>query len=484
MLLSGRSCFRSLLALCRYQMGKSMPYRLAFLITARHSFATSSVTRTAPFVHLLSTSTVSMQSKCNMSEKLTLFDAMGVTGKYKFSIGAPGPADLKKVAAIMERVAAQRMKEEKNTEGASLLQYGAPLGDPRSIRALAKFLAAEYGMPVSESHLAFTSGATAGFLHILLQMFPNKCTVYAEGLAYHVALQMLRDFNFKIRSVPNEVDGINVDRLEEIWAKDLKEVSTEEQSKKPYQALFYTVPIFHNPTGTILSPAKCERVVKLARKYHVLILSEDVYNMLYYDGSTKPPKRLFAYDSQDDPDYGVGHVVSNCTFSKLLSPGLRLGWQELPVALREKYYDKSSVIVSGGGLNPVIGGCVTLALEDGTVSKFISEIRTSHAKKMEMTIEMLNRLMPSSCKLYHPSNGGYFLYVILPSKLNAVEFVKYAKEKYGISLQEGFKFQSSTEDFVKELSNGFRISIPYPTFEEMRDGVHYLCEALKECIKE
>lgn len=60
MLLSGRSCFRSLLALCRYQMGKSMPYRLAFLITARHSFATSSVTRTAPFVHLLSTSTVSM----------------------------------------------------------------------------------------------------------------------------------------------------------------------------------------------------------------------------------------------------------------------------------------------------------------------------------------------------------------------------------------------------------------------------------------
>lgn len=47
-----------------------------------------------------------------------------------------------------------------------------------------------------------------------------------------------------------------------------------------------------------------------------------------------------------------------------------------------------------------------------------------------------------------------------------------------------FRFQSSTEDFVKELSNGFRISIPYPTFEEMRDGVHYLCEALKECIKE
>lgn len=50
------------------------------------------------------------------------------------------------------------------------------------------------------------------------------------------------------------MDGINVDRLEEIWAKDLKEVSTEEQSKKPYQALLYTVPIFHNPTGTILSP--------------------------------------------------------------------------------------------------------------------------------------------------------------------------------------------------------------------------------------
>ncbi|VDM42315.1 unnamed protein product [Toxocara canis] len=401
-----------------------------------------------------------------MAEKLTLFDAMGVTGKYKFSIGAPGPADLKKVAAIMQRVAAQRMKEENESDGASLLQYGAPLGDPRSIRALAKFLSTEYGMPVSESHLAFTSGATAGFIHLMTQMFPNKCDVYVEALTYHVALQMLRDFNFTIRSaqtngisVPIELDGMNVDRLEEMWAKNLKEIKTEEQAKRPYQAVLYTVPTFQNPTGTVLPPAKCDRVVKLARKYHVLVLSEDVYNILYYDGTGKPPKRLFAYDNENDQDYGVGHVVSNCTFSKLLSPGLRLGWQELPIALREKYYDKSPVMISGGGLNPVIGGCVTLALEDGTASKFISEVRASHT-------------------------GGYFLYVLLPQKLNATQFVKYAKEKYGILLQEGVKFASSSEEFVMGMSNGIRIGIPYPTFDEMRDGVHYLCDALKEQLNE
>ncbi|VDK47468.1 unnamed protein product [Anisakis simplex] len=424
---------------------------------------------------------------------LTLFDALGIAGKYKFCIGAPGASDLKKVAELMESISAKRMNEEKSSAGASLLQYGAPLGDPRSLHALANFLTSEYGMAVSESHLTYTSGATAGFLHLITQLFPNKCDVYAEGLTYHVALQMLRLLNFNIKSVPIEVDGMNLEKLEQIWSKDLKEMTLEEQSKLPYQAMLYTIPTFQNPTGTVLSPEKCDRLVKLARKYHVLVLSEDVYNIFYYDGSGAPPKRLFAYDNETDPDYGIGHVVSNCTFSKLLSPGLRLGWQELPVLLREKYYEKSPkvyktcdlspIIISSGGLNPVIGGCVTLALEDGSASKFIDGVRREHARKMQVTVDTLNTKLPSGCKLYYPSKGGYFCYVQIPERLNAVDFVKYVKEKYSVILPEGVKFASSSEDYVKEMSNGFRISIPYPTFDEVRDGINHICVALHECLQ-
>ena len=99
--------------------------------------------------------------------------------------------------------------------------------------------------------------------------------------------------------------------------------------------MFYTIPTFHNPTGVVLSEDKSKRLIQMARKYDMIIVCDDVYNMLHYGKDSKAPKRLFAYDDPNDPDY-KGNVVSNGSFSKILGPGYRVGWMEMCSRLEKK----------------------------------------------------------------------------------------------------------------------------------------------------
>lgn len=139
-----------------------------------------------------------------------------------------------------------------------------------------------------------------------------------------LALDCMKQFQtLNIVSVKLNKNGVDLDDLEQ----QLKEKQFK-SDKKEFWAMYYTIPTYHNPTGIHFSPQVCEALVKLARKYDFLISCDDVYNILCYKGM-KVQKRLFAYDAKDDADY-KGHVISNGSFSKILGPGVRLGWMEVP----------------------------------------------------------------------------------------------------------------------------------------------------------
>lgn len=129
----------------------------------------------------------------------------------------------------------------------------------------------------------------------------------------------------------------------------------------------------------------------------------------------KVQKRLFAYDNPLDVNYGTGHIVSSGTFSKLLAPALRLGWLEMPPAIRKRYWENSPILISGGSLNTMIGGCVADLLASGDAAKHIAR---AHAEqkvsvvmieynitwitfqdKMATAIEIFNSKLPQGCKL-------------------------------------------------------------------------------------
>jgi DNA-binding transcriptional MocR family regulator len=112
--------------------------------------------------------------------------------------------------------------------------------------------------------------------------------------------------------------GLNVDILEDYLIKHY-----QQEKDDGFQSVLYCVPTHANPTGSILSLEKRERLVKLGRKYNMLIICDDVYDILTFQGDV--PKRLVAFDLESE---GKHVVISNGTFSKLLAPGARVGWIE------------------------------------------------------------------------------------------------------------------------------------------------------------
>uniref|UniRef100_A0A0N4Z3M3 Aminotran_1_2 domain-containing protein n=1 Tax=Parastrongyloides trichosuri TaxID=131310 RepID=A0A0N4Z3M3_PARTI len=413
-------------------------------------------------------------------KSITLFDSMDNTGRYMLNVGAPGPLALKDVTHIMKQATDIRLTEELD-EGCCLLQYGDPNGDRRCIEALAVFLTQQYKTAVYEKHIVVSAGATSGLFYLLMQMFPNKCTIYVEELTYFIAIKVLNSLGYTLESIHVEGDGINLDHLAEVWERDLTKKANSLQGLCEYSAVLYLVPHFHNPTGSVLAPEKCEKLIKLARRYKVLVICDDVYNLLYY--TEKVPSRLFEYDKPTDPDYRSGTVVSNGTFSKLLSPGLRVGWMELPPLIKDKYWTKSPLLNSGGNLNTYTSGVIAIALERNWVSKFIEKIKQENGEKMRILVRTCKERLSKDFKFFHEPTGGYFALLLVPLRLDAKKLIAYLRFQYDIRTHDGSRFFSGINDEnnlrTQKLCNSIRLSISYPQISEVKEGVELMCEGIK-----
>jgi 2-aminoadipate transaminase len=170
------------------------------------------------------------------------------------------------------------------------------------------------------------------------------------------------------------------------------------------------VPTFANPTGLTISHQDRVRLVQLAHDYDMLIICDDVYQLLYF--YELPPHRLVEYDLQYISTYGgMGRVISNQTFSKILAPGLRLGWIEAEERLICEFA-KSTLLYSGGSVNHFTSCLVGNIIKSGKLKEHVDRIRKEYCKRSLVLCDSLKRLLPTQCH-FVPPIGGYFVWIYL-----------------------------------------------------------------------
>jgi DNA-binding transcriptional MocR family regulator len=218
----------------------------------------------------------------------------------------------------------------------------------------------------------------------------------------------------------------------------------------------------------------CQELIKLARKYDFLIACDDVYNLLYFDDK-QPLKRLYEYDDFNDLDF-KGHVVSNGTFSKLLSPGLRVGWIEAPPRIVDKFL-KSGWMSSGGAANNFGSGLIAAMIELGSLSCHVERTKESLKAQRDAICDALEKSLPSSCSFLRPK-GGYFLWIKLPESCNGEELVQYVLQNYKIFIIIGTRFS-----IKNQFKNCVRVSFAFHPPEKLSEAGLRLGKAIDEFLK-
>lgn len=275
-----------------------------------------------------------------------------------------------------------------NDRGAYMFGY------PDFLNTLAAFLSKQYGLPVDAKNLMTTGGSSMGTDLVCRCLCKAGDLVVVEEPTYFLAHAMARDRGMGLLGVPMQDDGMDIDALEKHLEKHDGRIK-----------MVYTVPVHHNPTGITMSEEKRQRLVALARKHKFVIAADEVYQLLNFDQSTTKP--LFYYDDPADP-----RVVSVGSFSKLIGPGLKIGWMQAHPSLLKPC---GNVGFIDSGNNPVIFASCNLIdfLESGAMDKHLELVSKDLSGRCDLICKKLREV---GLEVVKPK-GGYFVWVRSKGKM-------------------------------------------------------------------
>ncbi|KAJ3226837.1 hypothetical protein HDU78_010174 [Chytriomyces hyalinus] len=407
-----------------------------------------------------------------------------------FQYGAPGEALMP--TQVMAAASEAFWRDKSNY---TYLQYGPTLGDSEYRRHLAEFLSVRYADTVREERVALTGGATASFSNIITLFTTKKTRILVEDPTYFLALKVLQDHGFdpaNFLSVPTDENGLDVVQLLQMLEAN-KSTDFDSTDSSKYAFLLYMVPTYSNPTGRSTSLKRRNQLIQLARKHNVLIVCDDVYQLLPLAPSAAPPARLVSLDTADSAlseSSFRGHVISNNSFSKIMAPGLRLGWIETHPSLLA-HISRSGIMNSGGSPNHIVSGIITTALKQGGVAAHLDFLQREYAARLDAMCDALQVGLPVGVSFVKPE-GGFFIWLELPAGHDTFEIL-HAMQTGGLyqgnklltrvkmSFAPGRLFTSSSEKGGR-FSNCLRLTFAFYPKEQLLVGVQRLCALLKEAL--
>ncbi|MEA5002933.1 MAG: PLP-dependent aminotransferase family protein [Christensenella sp.] len=376
------------------------------------------------------------------SEIRKIFGLLAVPDMISFAGGNPSPElfPAETLAEISEEIIAEN--------GKSVLQYGGTLGVPAFIELL-KYRNADIMRETDD--IVVTSGSSQGIDFFAHTMIEKGDVMLAESPSFLGALQTFRLADADVKTVTMEEDGISTTEL-------------EEKIKQYNPKFLYTIPTFQNPSGITMSGEKRQKVYDICKKYGVLILEDDPYAELRYSGQA-----LESIKSYDDS----GIVCKLASFSKTISPGLRVGY----AIANKEIIAKFNLLKQGADVHTsnLTQTMVMEFLKRGYYDEHVKMLCTEYRKQRDAMCGAIDKYFPQGAKRTNP-DGGLFVWVTLPEGVNArALFEECVNEKVAFVVGPPFFAEGGHE-------NTLRMNFSMPSIPDIEKGVEKMGRIIRDFV--
>ena len=316
-----------------------------------------------------------------------------------FAGGLPDPAlfPAHELGEILREVARQ--------DGAIALQYGTTAGYSPLREAIATRLAQTAGIRTDAGHVMITNGSQQGLDLAGMLFLDPGAPLLCESPTYLAAINAFRAYQPRFIPVPTDQEGMIPEALAEIL------------SREPDIRMAYVIPDFQNPTGTTWSKHRRVRFMEIMSQTRIPIVEDNPYGELRYEGEQQ--QSLMSLDTTDQ-------VIGLGTFSKILCPGLRIGWMTAHPSLIARF----DLLKQGTDLHtsPLTQACVARYLEAYDINTHIQTLRATYRERRDAMIGAIARCFGSEVQINRPQ-GGLFLWMHLPEDMDARDLLRACLEK-------------------------------------------------------
>ena len=377
-------------------------------------------------------------------------DMMAVTARPEVISLAGGLPDTstfppETLAAITARIAQE--------SSAKALQYGPTDGLPETKECIAEVMRAE-GMRVDTEDVVVTTGGQQVIDLVVKTLIDPGDVVIAEGPTYPGAVPTFNAYQADVVQIDMDSEGMRVDLLEET----IDALEREGRRLK----FIYTVPTFQNPAGATMSLARRKRLVEIANDRELLVLEDNPYGLLRYEGEPLPP--LYSLD-------GGVYVMYLGTFSKILSPGIRLGWVVAPPPVLEKInVGKQGADLCTSTLSQLM---VQAYFERGDWQEYVQALTGVYRPRRDAMLEALGEFFPREAEWTRP-DGGMFVWATLPDYIDTTDLLARA-------LRDNVAFVPGQGAFLDGRGrSSMRLNFSASGEDRIREGIRRIGQVIDE----
>lgn len=325
------------------------------------------------------------------------------------------------------------------------LGYSEPKGSLSLRKTLSEYLKSK-GIEAAPESILIVSGGLQALQLISIGLLRRGATILHETPSYLNSVHVFQSAGMNLLGIPLDDEGIRYDSIGRL-------------KRQHNAALLYTIPTFHNPTGTLMSDRRRSELLKVCQKESIPIIEDDVYGDLWFDDPL--PKPLKANDSQ-------GNVLYIGSMSKTLSPGLRIGWIVGPEPVIERLADIK--MQTDYGSSSLSQYAVEKWLQSGLYEDFLKDIKLELKFRRDFTIQILRKYF-SEIATWSVPQGGFYIWLKLHSGVSTRKLFDLALRE-GILLNPGSVYDKNDEQHL-------RISYSYASIDQLEKGLIDLALLIK-----